>query len=122
MLTAQRRTPPLPLDLDIDADKRAEHTVRADLHGWLSQLAIGFNDGQILEHAVSEFVANSVEHAYATTAPGNVTVDADPHVGPSLTTAPPATSFEIGVDDDGYVIVRTPRPHARRATDFRRKR
>lgn len=86
LLAAQRRPPPPALHADIAADEHAEPAVRARLREWLDALGGDFVSGQILEHAVTEFVANAVEHAYASTTSGRVVIDG-------------------ALDNDGYVRV-----------------
>jgi serine phosphatase RsbU (regulator of sigma subunit)/anti-sigma regulatory factor (Ser/Thr protein kinase)/anti-anti-sigma regulatory factor len=76
LLAVQRRTPPRPLSLTVDATIRAARTVRADLRHWLSE--IGADDDDICDvvHAISEFVENAVEHGYATDVPDGIVVNA----------------------------------------------
>lgn len=76
LLVAQRRTPPPPLHVVVKADEHAERTVRAQLRDWLDVLGADSTNGRLLEHAISEFVANAVEHAYAGTTPGDISVEA----------------------------------------------
>jgi anti-anti-sigma factor len=75
LLAAQRRTLPPPLHVSALADKNAERTVRERLRGWVDALGGDRASRNSLEHAISEFVGNAVEHAYARTIPGDVTVD-----------------------------------------------
>jgi anti-anti-sigma factor len=172
LLAVQRRTRPPPLHASILADKSAERAIRDRLRGWVDTLGADRASAHSLEHAISEFVANAVEHAYATTIPGDVTVDAvlgndgrvrasvtdrgtwqgdadpeasrgrglsiartlvadtavrhdkrgttatlvhrltraahlvtDPRAAPGTPITPPSQTFEIGVSDDGYVMV-----------------
>uniref|UniRef100_UPI00389B0EC4 SpoIIE family protein phosphatase n=1 Tax=Mycobacterium sp. HUMS_1102779 TaxID=3383487 RepID=UPI00389B0EC4 len=76
LLAAQRRTPPRPLRVVTRADAGAERRMRARLRDWLATLGADPASGHLVEHAVSEFVANAVEHAYAATAPGDVVLEA----------------------------------------------
>lgn len=76
MLAAQRRTPPPPLHLTLDATIHAARTVRARLREWLGDLGADACDISDVVHAVSEFVENAVEHAYATEVPDGVVVEA----------------------------------------------
>jgi serine phosphatase RsbU (regulator of sigma subunit)/anti-sigma regulatory factor (Ser/Thr protein kinase)/anti-anti-sigma regulatory factor len=76
LLAAQRRTLPPPLHVSVLADKNAERTIRERLRGWVDALGGDRASRNSLEHAISEFVANAVEHAYAATIPGDVTLDA----------------------------------------------
>jgi len=172
LLAAQRRTPPPPLHVSVLADKNAERTVRERLRGWVDALGGDRASRDPLEHAISEFVANAAEHAYATTIPGDITVDAalgddgwvrasvtdrgawklddapeanrgrglsiartlisdnvidhdkrgttaaliyrltraahlvtDPRGAPGAPITPPSQSFDVGVSDDGFVMV-----------------
>jgi anti-anti-sigma factor len=76
LLAVQRRTPPPPFRMTVDATIDAARTVRARLREWLS--AIGADAGGICDvvHAVSEFVENAVEHGYTTEVPDGVVVEA----------------------------------------------
>lgn len=77
VLAAQRRTPPPPLHVDLPAEVDAERTIRARLLDWLAILGADAKNMRPLLHAVNEFVANAIEHAYTATSRGNVTVDAN---------------------------------------------
>lgn len=79
LLAVQRRTAPQPLHIVVPADKIAERTVREELRGWLCGLGADSANGRLLEHAVSECVANAAEHAYAPDTFGEVTFDAALH-------------------------------------------
>ena len=68
LLAAQRRTPPPPLHLTLDATIHAARAVRARLREWLSDLGADCDDICDIVHAISEFVENAVEHGYATKA------------------------------------------------------
>jgi serine phosphatase RsbU (regulator of sigma subunit)/anti-sigma regulatory factor (Ser/Thr protein kinase)/anti-anti-sigma regulatory factor len=70
LLAAQRRHPPANLTLDAPADARAGATVRHALREWLPALGADDDDIVLIEHAVSEFVDNAAEHAYAGQEPG----------------------------------------------------
>jgi anti-anti-sigma factor len=76
LLAMQRRTPPPPFRMTVDATIHTARTVRARLREWLS--AIGADAGDICDvvHAVSEFVENAVEHGYTTEVPDGVVVEA----------------------------------------------
>ena len=65
---AQRRTPPPPLHLRLDATIHAARTVRARLREWLSEIGADADDICDIVHAMSEFVENAVENGYATRA------------------------------------------------------
>jgi anti-anti-sigma factor len=66
LLAAQRRTPPPPLRITLDATIHAARSVRARLSEWLSEIGADADDICDVVHAVSEFVENAVEHGYAT--------------------------------------------------------
>ncbi len=70
LLAAQRRTPPAPLHLTLDATVHAARAVRARLREWLAQIGADPDDISDVVHAISEFVENAVEHGYAAAAPG----------------------------------------------------
>lgn len=76
LLAAQRRTPPAPLHLTLDATIRAARTVRARLRQWLSEVGADADDISDVVHAISEFVENAVEHGYATEVTDGVVVEA----------------------------------------------
>jgi len=65
LLAAQRRTPPAPLHLTVDATIHAARAVRARLREWLSGIGADPADMSDVVHAISEFVENAVEHGYA---------------------------------------------------------
>ncbi|OBI86087.1 SpoIIE family protein phosphatase [Mycobacterium sp. 1245805.9] len=66
LLAAQRRTPPPPLRIKLDATIHAARAVRAELREWLSAIGADADDICDVVHAVSEFVENAVEHGYGT--------------------------------------------------------
>jgi len=68
LLAAQRRTPPPPLRLTLDANLHTARTVRAHLRTWLSEIGADPDETSDVVHAVSEFVENAVEHGYGTAA------------------------------------------------------
>jgi serine phosphatase RsbU (regulator of sigma subunit)/anti-anti-sigma regulatory factor/anti-sigma regulatory factor (Ser/Thr protein kinase) len=172
LLAAQRRTLPSQLHATLHADRHAERTIRIRLRDWVDTLGADRASCDALESAISEYVANAVEHAYATTIPGDVMVDAvlgvdgrvrasvtdrgtwkadaapgtnrgrglslartqvpdavvrhdksgttaslvyrlakaayivtDPLAAPCAPITPPSYIFDVGVSDDGYVIV-----------------
>ncbi|OBH05464.1 PAS domain S-box protein [Mycobacterium sp. E2699] len=80
LLAAQRRTPPAPLRVTVDATIQAARTIRTRLRGWLTEIGADADDICDIVHAVSEFVENAVEHGYAATAahgaPNDVIVEA----------------------------------------------
>ena len=76
LLAAQRRTPPPPLHMTLDATIQAARTVRASLREWLSDIGADSDDVCDVVHAISEFVENAVEHGYATATPDDIVVEA----------------------------------------------
>jgi serine phosphatase RsbU (regulator of sigma subunit)/anti-sigma regulatory factor (Ser/Thr protein kinase)/anti-anti-sigma regulatory factor len=72
LLAAQRRTPPSPLRITLDATIQAARAVRAELREWLSEIGADADDICDVVHAVSEFVENAVEHGYAMNASGGL--------------------------------------------------
>jgi serine phosphatase RsbU (regulator of sigma subunit)/anti-sigma regulatory factor (Ser/Thr protein kinase)/anti-anti-sigma regulatory factor len=80
LLAAQRRTPPPPLRITLDATIQSARTVRAELREWLREIGADGDDICDVVHAVSEFVENAVEHGYATAAsdasPNGIVVEA----------------------------------------------
>jgi anti-anti-sigma factor len=65
LLAAQRRTPPPPLHMTLDATIHAARAVRTRLREWLLEIGAGSDDICDIVHAISEFVENAVEHGYA---------------------------------------------------------
>ena len=76
LLAAQRRTPPPPLHMTLDATLHAARAVRSRLRDWLSEIGAHDDDISDVVHAISEFVENAVEHGYTTEVPDGVVVDA----------------------------------------------
>jgi anti-anti-sigma factor len=80
LLAAQRRTPPAPLRLTVEATIHAARSVRTRLREWLSEIGAEDDDICNLVHAMSEFVENAVEHGYGTEpsdgAPNDIVVEA----------------------------------------------
>lgn len=76
LLAAQRRTPPAPLNLTLDATIHAARAVRSRLRQWLSEVGADADDISDVVHAISEFVENAVEHGYAAEVPDGVMVEA----------------------------------------------
>ncbi|UXA05481.1 SpoIIE family protein phosphatase [Mycobacterium sp. SMC-2] len=76
LLAAQRRTPPPPLQMTLDATIHAARAVRARLRQWLSDVGAAADDISDIVHAVSEFVENAVEHGYAAEVSDGVAVEA----------------------------------------------
>jgi anti-anti-sigma factor len=76
LLGAQRRTPPPPLHMTVDATIHAARAVRARLRDWLSEIGADSDDISDVVHAISEFVENTVEHGYATEVSDGVVVEA----------------------------------------------
>jgi anti-anti-sigma factor len=65
LLAAQRRTPPPPLRMTLDATLQAARAVRVQLREWLTEVGADADDICDVVHAISEFVENAVEHGYA---------------------------------------------------------
>lgn len=76
LLAAQRTDAPNPLHLTLNATPEAAGAVRAELRRWLTDLGAESVDIHAVVHALSEYVENAVEHAYADQPPGPVSVDA----------------------------------------------
>ncbi|AFC42928.1 SpoIIE family protein phosphatase [Mycobacterium intracellulare] len=76
LLAAQRRTPPAPLHMTLDATLHAARAVRTRLRQWLAEIGATADDISDVVHAISEFVENSVEHGYATDVSDGVDVEA----------------------------------------------
>jgi anti-anti-sigma factor len=76
LLAAQRRTPPPPLHMTLDATIRAARAVRSRLRQWLSEIGADSDDISDVVHAISEFVENAVEHGYATEVSDGLVVEA----------------------------------------------
>jgi anti-anti-sigma factor len=76
LLAAQRRTPPPPLHMTLDATIHAARAVRSRLRDWLTEIGAHSDDISDVVHAVSEFVENSVEHGYGAEVADGVVVDA----------------------------------------------
>lgn len=76
LLAAQRRTPPPPLRITVDATIHAARAVRARLREWLTGIGADADDICDVVHAISEFVENAVEHGYAAEVSDGVIVEA----------------------------------------------
>ena len=76
LLAAQRRTPPPPLHMTLDATVHAARKVRARLREWLAEIGADAVDISDVVHAMSEFVENAVEHGYDTEVSDGVVVEA----------------------------------------------
>jgi anti-anti-sigma factor len=76
LLAAQRRTPPQPLHMTLDATLHAARQVRARLREWLAEIGADASDISDVVHAMSEFVENAVEHGYSTEVSDGVVVQA----------------------------------------------
>jgi len=68
LLAAHRRTPPPPLNLTLEADIGVAREVRAALRAWLSVIGADDMDVLIIVQIICEFVENSFEHGYRSTA------------------------------------------------------
>jgi anti-anti-sigma factor len=76
LLAAQRRTPPPPLDLTVDATIHAAREVREPLRAWLSDIGADDVDVMIIVQILCEFVENSFEHGYRSAAADPIEVTA----------------------------------------------
>ena len=76
LLAAQRRTPPPPLHMTVDATVHAARKVRARLREWLAGIGADAADISDVVHAMSEFIENAVEHGYGTEVADGVVVEA----------------------------------------------
>jgi len=76
LLAAQRRTPPPPLQLTVEANVLAAGEVRTPLRSWLSAIGADDLDVMIIVQIISEFVENSFEHGYRSTAADGIDVEA----------------------------------------------
>ncbi len=76
LLAVQRRTPPSPFHMTVDATIHAARRVRARLREWLSAIGADADDICDVVHAISEFVENAVEHGYTTEVSDGVVVEA----------------------------------------------
>lgn len=76
LLAVQRRTPPPPLNLTLDADIGAAREVRAALRTWLSDIGADDMDVLIIVQIICEFVENSFEHGYRSIPADGIDVEA----------------------------------------------
>lgn len=76
LLGVQRRTPPPPLRITLDATIHAARVVRTRLREWLSDIGADASDISDVVHAISEFVENAVEHGYGREVSDGVVVEA----------------------------------------------
>jgi len=76
LLAAQRRTPPPPLHMTLDATVHAARKVRVQLREWLAEIGADAADITDVVHAMSEFVENAVEHGYGIEVPNGVVIEA----------------------------------------------
>ncbi|MEB4210554.1 SpoIIE family protein phosphatase [Mycobacterium sp. 94-17] len=76
LLAVQRRTPPAPLHLTLDATIWTARTMRGRLRQWLSDIGADTDDISDVVHAMSEFVENAVEHGYAAEVADGIVVEA----------------------------------------------
>ncbi|MGB8386375.1 SpoIIE family protein phosphatase [Mycobacterium sp.] len=76
LLAAQRRTPPPPLHMTLDATIHAARTVRAGVREWLSEIGADADDICDVVHAISELIENAVEHGYAGEVSDGVVIEA----------------------------------------------
>jgi serine phosphatase RsbU (regulator of sigma subunit)/anti-sigma regulatory factor (Ser/Thr protein kinase)/anti-anti-sigma regulatory factor len=105
VLAVERRVIPVtPMHLDVRRDPANLAGVRAALREWLAALGTADEDEDALQLAVSELVANAIEHAYAERPDGIVRVDAELSADGCV---------ELRVADDGEW--REPKPPSGRA-------
>ncbi|OBH11444.1 SpoIIE family protein phosphatase [Mycobacterium sp. E1747] len=76
LLAVQRRTPPPPLKMTLDATIHAARAVRSRLRQWLADVGAAAGDISDVVHAISEFVENAVEHGYGAEVSDGVVVEA----------------------------------------------
>ncbi|OSC41562.1 SpoIIE family protein phosphatase [Mycobacterium decipiens] len=76
LLAMQRRAPTPLLHITLDATITAARTVRARLREWLAEIGADHSDITDVVHAISEFVENVVEHAYAADVSEGIVVEA----------------------------------------------
>ncbi|NNH08181.1 ATP-binding SpoIIE family protein phosphatase [Cellulomonas fimi] len=77
LLVAHRRPAPAPLDVRTTAQAASLGPLRGAIGRWGASVGLTPRDAALLELAVSETAANSVEHAYRGVAPGPVSVHAE---------------------------------------------
>lgn len=76
LLAAQRRTPPAPLALTVQASVQAAREVRAPLRAWLADIGADDVDVMIIVQILCEFVENSFEHGYRSATTESIDVEA----------------------------------------------
>jgi anti-anti-sigma factor len=77
VLAVQRRPEPVtPLRLQAPADPAQIAGLRAAVHAWLQPLSLSARDEQVVDLAVTELVANVIEHAYQPGQRGTIRVSA----------------------------------------------
>jgi anti-anti-sigma factor len=76
LLAAQRRRPPVPLHLTVNAALAAAGAVRVQLRQWLAAVGADPTDMMIVVQTISEFVENAAVHAYATEVADSIVVRA----------------------------------------------
>lgn len=77
LLVAHRRPAPAALDVRTTAEAGSLGGLRGAIGRWGATVGLGPRDAALLELAVSETAANSVEHAYRDVPPGPVAVRAE---------------------------------------------
>jgi anti-anti-sigma factor len=83
LLAAQRTTRPDPFHITIDAVPEAAGRARTKIRKWLTGLGAESADVMAVVHALSEYIENAIEHAYAGDPSGTVTIEA--RLGPDGT-------------------------------------
>jgi anti-anti-sigma factor len=76
LLAVQRRTPPPPLQVSVDATVHAAREVRGPLRAWLSEIGADNLDVLIIVQILCEFVENAYEHGYRSTTAHRIDVEA----------------------------------------------
>jgi serine phosphatase RsbU (regulator of sigma subunit)/anti-anti-sigma regulatory factor/anti-sigma regulatory factor (Ser/Thr protein kinase) len=76
LLAVQRRTPPPPLQVSVDATVHAAREVRGPLRAWLSDIGADNVDELIIVQILCEFIENSYEHGYRSTSSDRIEVEA----------------------------------------------
>ncbi|SIS04925.1 anti-anti-sigma factor [Williamsia sterculiae] len=67
LLGAQRTTVAPPFHEQVHADAPAARSVRTRLREWLAAVGADHTDIMVVDHAVSEYVQNAIDHAYGPT-------------------------------------------------------
>lgn len=76
LLAAQRTAAPIPFHVTLSATPEAAGAARAAIRKWLNDFGAESLDIHAVVHALSEYVENAIEHAYAGQPPGPIVIDA----------------------------------------------